>query len=344
MLGKMLENEYLLQIFKNIQDGIIIMDSTREILMMNPSAERMTGWKVGKHVPYCSYCENRQLTEGENRCYLIENDEVPYFLSKMPTYHGEKIDVEMSTALMYEDRLNYQNEYLLVLRDQTVQLQEKEALFSKRMIQNLIEAQESEHKRLAQELHDGVGQSLYSISVALQAVEVYINNPKLNGYIEEVRLELQKVMDDIKAYSYRLRPHSLDQLGIMPTIQTLIDSIQKTHPELSIYFTSNFSERCHPAVEINLYRIVQEALHNITKYAEANVIHIIFEKSEQYVTLKVKDDGIGFTDETMQNEGLGLKHMEERVDQLGGSISIDSILGEGTVIQIRVPQWKEEVY
>ncbi|MFJ7935622.1 PAS domain-containing sensor histidine kinase [Sporosarcina sp. NPDC096371] len=342
MLGKMLGNEYLLQVFKNIQDGIIIMDDSREILMMNPSAERLTGWEVAGRVPFCSFCEDRKRSEGENRCYLIENEEVPYFLSKMPTYHGKKIDVEMSTALMYTDPLNDRKEYLLVLRDQTLQLKEKEARFSKLMIKNLIEAKESEHKRLAQELHDGVGQSLYSISVALQAIVSYVNNPKLNTYIEEVRLELQKVMNDIKLYSYQLRPHSIDQLGIVPTLNTLIDSVRKVHPDIHIHFDTKFLDRCSPTVEINLYRVVQEALHNITKYAQAKHVHITLSKLEDRLTLQVIDDGIGFTKETIQNEGLGLKHMEERIDQIGGTFVINSARNEGTSIQIQIPKWKEE--
>lgn len=344
MLRKMqLTNEYLEQIFRNIQDGIIIMDDSRKILMLNPSAKRLTGWELEDYVPFCSFCENRKKDHEENRCYLIENNEVPYFLSKMPTYHGKKIDVEMSTALMYTDAQSKKKEYLLVLRDQTIQLKEEEARFAKLMIQKMIEAKESEHKRLAQELHDGVGQSLYSISVALQAIETYVNNPKLNTYIEEVRSELSKVMNDIKVYSHQLRPHSIDQLGIVPTLKTLIESVRKVHPELTIHFDTNFTERCAAAVEINLYRVVQEALHNIIKYAQAENVHILLRKFEDHLSLQVKDDGIGFAKSAIKNEGLGLKHMEERIDQLEGSFSIHSVPGTGTTIEIQIPKWKEEL-
>lgn len=343
MLERMqLGNQYLEQIFRNIQDGIIIMDDSREILMMNPSAKRLTGWDISDHVPYCSYCENRKKGKEENRCYLIEHNEVPYFLSKMPTYHGKKIDVEMSTALMYTDKKTSRKEYLLVLRDQTIQMKEEEARFSKLMIQKLIEAKESEHKRLAQELHDGVGQSLYSISVALQAIETYVDNPKLHTYIEEVRLELEKVMNDIKVYSYQLRPHSIDQLGIVPTLDTLIESVRKVHPEIGIEFESNITERCNPTVEINLYRVVQEALHNIIKYAAAQTVQISLHESADKLSMQIVDDGVGFTKGSMKNEGLGLKHMEERIDQLDVAFSIESNLGEGTKIRIEIPKWREE--
>lgn len=336
-----LENRYLAKIFESIQDGIIIMDEQRKILMMNPSAKGLTGWKVGRYVPYCSFCESRDTNPGENKCYLIENDEEPYFLSKMPTYHGMKIDVEMSTALMYTDGLNNRKEYLLVLKDQTLHLRVEEARFSKMMIQKLIEAKESEHKRLAQELHDGVGQSLYSISVALQAMESYIDNPKLDIYIAEVRKELDKVMNDIKAYSHQLRPHSIDQLGLVPTLETLFASVQNIHPGLKILFEPNFQQRCEATVEINLYRVVQEALHNISKYANASVVKIKIHQHEEALMVKISDNGIGFVREKLMNVGLGLKHMEERIDQLGGAFAIDSEPSKGTKISIQIPKWKE---
>ncbi|WP_241774631.1 MULTISPECIES: PAS domain-containing sensor histidine kinase [Lysinibacillus] len=343
MEKEQLKNKYLQQIFQYIQDGIIIMNHNREILMMNPSANRLTGWKLGDRVPFCSFCENRQKSPGEHTCYLIEHNEVPYFLSKMPTYHGSKIDVEMSTALMYTDSKTNEQEFLLVLRDQTIQLKEEEARISKLIIKKLIEAKEEEHKRLAQELHDGVGQSLYTISVALQAIESYVkDNEKLNTYIEEVRNELEQVMNDIKSYSYQLRPHSIDQLGISPTLGTLVDSVQKVHPSISIVLETDFEERCHPSVEINVYRVVQEALHNIIKYAKASRVVVRLDKKATDLALYIEDNGVGFDLQHVKKEGLGLKHMEERITLLGGSFTIISAHNKGTQISIQVPNWKDD--
>ncbi|WP_285395680.1 PAS domain-containing sensor histidine kinase [Lysinibacillus sp. fls2-241-R2A-57] len=343
MEKEQLKNKYLQQIFQYIQDGIIIMNHNREILMMNPSAMRLTGWELGNRVPFCSFCENRQKSPTEHTCYLIEHNEVPYFLSKMLTYHGCKIDVEISTALMYTDSKTNEQEFLLVLRDQTLQLKEEEARISKLIIKQLIEAKEEEHKRLAQELHDGVGQSLFTISVALQAIESYVkDNEKLNTYIEEVRNELGQVMNDIKLYAYQLRPQSIDQLGISPTLGTLVDSVQKVHPGISIVFETDFEERCHPSVEINIYRVVQEALHNIVKYAKASKVVIRLEKKAGDLALYIEDNGVGFDLQHVKKEGLGLKHMEERITLLGGSFNITSAYDKGTKISIQVPNWKDD--
>lgn len=165
-----LPNKYLKQIYEHIQDGIIVMKANREIIMMNPAAKKLTGWSVGEHVPYCTYCMTRNKEMGESTCYLIANCEVPSFLSQMPTYHGKHIDVEMSTAAIYTNNETGEVEYLLVLRDQETFKRAQEAEITKKMLRDLIEAKESEHKRLAQELHDGIGQSLFTVSVALQVV------------------------------------------------------------------------------------------------------------------------------------------------------------------------------
>ncbi|MGM9945142.1 MAG: ATP-binding protein [Lysinibacillus sp.] len=336
-----LQTEYLQQIYEHIQDGIIIMKESREIVMMNPAAQILTGWHVGDFAPYCTYCMVREKKQGEPTCYLIANNEVPSFLSEMPTYHGKKIDVEMSTAAIYADENTGEKEYLLVLRDQETFKKAQEAAINKKMIRALIEAQESEHKRLAQELHDGVGQSLFSLSIALQAIESNIqDNARLNDYISEVRTELEKVMNDVNAYSHQLRPHSLDQLGLEPTIQAMIESIQKVTPDLNIQLTTRGLNRCDPAVEINLYRITQEALHNIVKYAQATQVQIHIKKDDSNIYMTIQDNGIGFERENIQSEGLGLKHMEERVDQLGGTCKILSSLGRGTCIDIAIPRWR----
>ncbi|MEG0261081.1 MAG: histidine kinase [Lysinibacillus sp.] len=335
--------DYLKEIYEHIQDGIIVMKATREIIMMNPAAKTLTGWTIGDSVPYCTYCVTREKKEGESTCYLIANSEVPSFLSQMPTYHGQKIDVEMSTAAIYANADTGESEYLLVLRDQELFKKAQQAENTKKMIRALIEAKESEHKRLAQELHDGIGQSLFTVSVALQAVESFVKeNPKLTLYINEVQGELQRAMDDINAYSHQLRPKSLDQFGLVPTIQMMIENIMKNVPLLTIELITEGVDRCDPVVEINLYRVIQEALHNVVKYARARKVQITIVKDKTQIHMKIYDNGIGFNRDKIKSAGLGLKHMEERIDLLNGMFEIHSNIGEGTTIDIVVPIWRPQ--
>ncbi|MEE1130378.1 MAG: PAS domain-containing sensor histidine kinase [Caryophanon sp.] len=338
-----LTNNYFKEIYEHIQDGIIVMTTSRTIVMMNPAAERLTGWSVGESVPYCTYCQERVKASGEPTCYLIANSEVPSFLSQMPTYHGKQIDVEMSTAAIYANTETGETEYLLVLRDQELLKKAQEVDITKKMMHALIDARESEHKRLAQELHDGVGQSLFTVSVALQAVNSFIHdNPKLSSYITEVQHELQRAMDDVKAYSHRLRPHSLDQLGLVPTIQTMLKHFDKNMPHIAFSFQSHNVERYAPVVEINVYRVVQEAIHNVLKYANAKNVSVTLTDDADYLHVTITDDGIGFDRKQLQSEGLGLKHMEERMAFIDGTCRITSAIGEGTTIELHIPRWQTD--
>lgn len=330
------KHEFLDKIFHNIQDGIIVMNQAREIIEMNPAAKRLTGWNIHDKVPYCSFCQQREVAEGEERCYLISTEEVPYFLSEMPTYHGNLIDVEMSTALILEDEETDEKYYLLVLRDQTLKKKEEEARMSKLMLKQLTEAKEIEHKRLAQELHDGVGQSLYSIAIALDNIIQRVKDEKLHEYIHEVRQELGKVMEDVKLYSQQLRPKSLDELGLNPTIESLIQSLQTKMPNTKFSFYTNVEERLPPTIEINVYRVIQEALHNLMKYSKAKHVNVRIEKKEDFLYIKVMDDGVGF-DMEEKKEGLGLRHIQERISQVGGTTEIYSKINYGTIIAIEIP-------
>lgn len=332
---KLIKQDLLDKIFLSIQDGIIIMDQHREIVEMNPAAIRLTGWSIEQKVPYCSFCQNRQLAEGEERCYLISREKVPYFLSEMPTYQGKLIDVEMSTALILEEDEGGRKYYLLMLKDLTTKKKEEEAR-SKMMLKQLIEAKELEHKRLAQELHDGVGQSLYSISIAMDTIVQRIHDEQLHSYIKEVRKELGKVMDDVKSYSQQLRPRSLDSLGLIPTIEQLVQSVQNKMPGTHISFVSHMEGRLTAMIEINVYRVIQEAMHNMMKYSNARHVSIRIHKKADFLFIQVSDDGVGFHMEE-KKEGMGLRHIAERISQVGGVTEIRSKINQGTVIEITLP-------
>ncbi|KYC80961.1 hypothetical protein B4091_2980 [Bacillus licheniformis] len=243
--------------------------------------------------------------------------------------------MEMSTAVISEN--GDQMEVLLVLKDLTMKKKEEEAKISKLVLQKTLEAQENEHKRLAQELHDGVGQSLYSVSVGIQAIQSRMEQEEtFKDYMQDIIDELEKAIQDVKLYSLQLRPHSLDQLGLIPAVKHLVSSLNKTHQDVSITFaSSDISNRLLPIFEINLYRIIQEALHNALKYSQATLIEVILYKEDGELVLIIQDDGIGF-ERGLTEEGLGFKHMKERVDQMDGSLRIHSALQSGTTIKVKV--------
>ena len=337
------EEIYFKRFFNHLQDGIIVMNKQRKILHMNPSAKSLTGWNIGDYVPYCTYCKNRKIKLHEERCLLIAKQEVPYFLSNMPTYHGSDIEVEMSTALIFDDNDAENQEILLVLRDQESKRKEEEARLSKMMIKKLIEAKEKEHQRLAQELHDGVGQSLFSVSLALDTIEGHICDSKFKDYFLEIKQELERVTSDVKRYSHQLRPQILDQLGLVPAVEALLKSWEVSVPSILFQLQSNIDFRLPELVEINIYRVIQEALHNIVKYAKASYVEIKLQYENGRLYISIKDNGIGF-DINQVGDSLGLKHMEERIHQVLGTITVSSTTGIGTEISSSFPIVKDGLY
>lgn len=332
-----LDHIFTNKLFDHIQECLIIMDSSREIIKVNPAAEDLLGWHLGGKVPYCSYCQKRTLDKNQERCYLIENKgNIPYFSSEIPTIGDYHVNVEMSNALFYEDAEEKEKYYLLVLRDRTFREKEEEARTSKKMLRLLTEATETEQKRLSQELHDGVGQSLYSIAIAMDNISTKVEDERLQEYTQQVRKKLGKVMEDVKVYSQMLRPLSLDALGLILTIESLIESIKTKIPHTAIHFHYNFDGRLPPMIEINAYRVIQESLHNIMKHAHANNVHVRLSKQNKTLHIKITDDGIGFIMEKKE-KGLGLLHIQERISQLAGTTNITSEPGIGTMIKIEIP-------
>ncbi|MDW2884681.1 sensor histidine kinase [Exiguobacterium artemiae] len=324
------------QIFQVIQDGIIVMDQKRNIVALNPSAEKLTGWRLGGLVPYCSFCQHRQIPSGQERCYLVTHEQSPYFSSEMPTYSGELVDVEMSTAKILYDNQTGATYYLLVLRDFSERKKQQEHEMRQQMVQQLIAAREEEHKRLAMELHDGVGQSLFGLSLALDSLKTDTVDPKTTAYLNEVSSEMKRVMSDLRLYSKQLRPLELDQFGLEVALDSLLDGFRKQKP--NIQFKAEYilrTIRLKATIEINLYRIVQESVMNSLKHADPTRIVIRLIESNEYLLLVIQDNGAGF-DVKHHQSGLGLQHIQERASAIGATADVTSDKRQGTSIRIKL--------
>lgn len=333
-------NQFGQQIFQVIQDAIIVMDQKRSIVALNPSAEKMTGWRLGGLVPYCSFCQHRQIPSGQERCYLVTHEQSPYFSSEMPTYSGKLVDVEMSTAKILYDNQTRTTYYLLVLRDFSERKRQQEHETRQKMVQQLITAREEEHKRLAMELHDGVGQSLFGLSLALDSLKTDTIDSKTITYLNEVSSEMKRVMSDLRLYSKQLRPLELDQFGLEVALDSLLSGFHKQKP--NIQFQSEIvldTVRLKTSIEINLYRIVQESVMNSLKHANPSHIVIRLIESQEQLLLTIQDNGIGFNVKRHQL-GLGLQHIQERASTIGATADVTSEKDRGTVISIKL-QMKE---
>lgn len=332
----MLEQEF----FQHLTDGVVIMDKRRIIQEMNPAAVRLTGWNIGEKTPYCTFCQKRDIKAGEQRCLLMSDNPPPYFESEMPTMYGETIPVSFSTTDL-SGAPDEEGKTVLMLRDLSQKKKEEEIHMAKLLARQTIEAQEAERKRIALELHDGVGQSLFSVSMALQVLARQADSGTAS-LIASTLPVLQDAMQEVKRLSADLRPPALDMLGLNAALTSLIRRMEQHFP-LSIVLHSNLDAgiRFTPQLELNVYRIIQEALHNIARHAHSPeaVVDMIHKPEEDLLTVTVSDHGKGFDSQAIQQTGggLGLRHMAERTRLLDGSIRIISAPGNGTTIHISIP-------
>ena len=201
----------------------------------------------------------------------------------------------------------------------------------------VVEAQEEERRRLARELHDETGQALASILLGLKTLEEASDVTELRDRVEALRSRVVETLQDVRRLAVELRPAALDDFGLEPALERLASGFAE-QTGLKVELESRLhDDRLPPEVETVLYRIVQEALTNIVKHANAGRVSIVVTQRAGSVGAIVEDDGRGFDPEQDTNGGIGLIGMRERVELLDGSMAIESAEGKGTTLVVEVP-------
>lgn len=213
------------------------------------------------------------------------------------------------------------------------------------LTQELIKAQESERQRIARDLHDKVAQDLASLTISCKT---------LFDHEEEVSEGVMKKMDNfsqilknsiaaVRELSYNLRPPNLDQLGLVQTIYRYCEDFSETHGLKVNFYSAGVNElELDFDTEINLYRIVQEALSNVKKHAHARNVTIRFAAAYPNIILRIEDDGNGFDvkrrlGEALFEKRMGIRNMRERVYLLKGKFRIQSQTSGGTKVVVEIP-------
>ena len=210
------------------------------------------------------------------------------------------------------------------------------ALEGTRALRHLNEVLEGELKRIAHALHDEAGQLLASVSIAVVDVASELP-PQARIRFEVVERLLKEIEIELRNLSHDLRPTVLDNLGLVPALEFLAEKVAKRNG-LDVFVTGDASTRLPAAVETALYRIVQEALNNAVKHADASSVRIELQRMPSKVVCSVCDDGVGFDVYQQQGaHGLGLVGIRERLNALGGSLHITSEPRRGTTMQADIP-------
>ncbi|MBB6215642.1 two-component system sensor histidine kinase DegS [Anaerosolibacter carboniphilus] len=213
----------------------------------------------------------------------------------------------------------------------------------------VLKAQEEERQRIARDIHDGPAQLMANLVIKAEICEKLIDRDvdKAKFELSQLKSIGRECLKDVRKIIYDLRPMSLDDLGLVPTIQRFILNFEEeTHINVSFSVIAK-KEVINSTVQLSLFRIIQEALNNVRKHAQASAVVIKLEIINKTIHILILDDGVGFNVETKmksckEESGFGLLAMRERVELLKGCIEIDSNLGTGTRIKISIPVGDEE--
>ncbi|MBI0578876.1 PAS domain S-box protein [Neobacillus cucumis] len=200
-----------------------------------------------------------------------------------------------------------------------------------KMMTTIIDVQEEERKRLSRNLHDGIGQNLYSHLITINR----LLNEQDHPLLQQMQQEATQLIEEIREISWELRPSVLDDLGLVPAIRSFLSRYSENY-NIDVFFECVLNKRLPISIELTVYRIIQEALTNIRKYADVAQATVTIREIDELVRVMIEDKGIGFDEDTVQR-GVGLFSMDERARAVSGGLSIVSEPGKGTKIIFEVP-------
>lgn len=234
-----------------------------------------------------------------------------------------------TTIVPFVDEQGRPYQYLAI-RHEVTQLKETEEQLQ-RMMSQLMHVQEEERKRLSRDLHDGIGQSLFSLKISIDRMIAEGGSPGL----QQLGQEVAHLMEEVRSLAREMRPSVLDDLGVVPALRTYIENFER-HYGIHVRFESNLRRRPNLLAETTIFRIVQEALTNIGKYAGVSEASVTLQDTGDGLEAVIADKGAGFNRKDA-GRGVGLFSMEERARAVQGELEIDSAPGRGTTVTLRLP-------
>jgi two-component system CheB/CheR fusion protein len=203
----------------------------------------------------------------------------------------------------------------------------------------LFTTQEDERRGVARELHDDISQRLAVLEMDIETLrkELPADRSAIKTELERIRERSRALSAEVRVISHQLHPSALDHLGIAPALKSLVEEFGVREGMVATFHSRNVPENPRPEVAVTLYRIVQEALRNVAKHAGKTHVKVLLESVDQRLRLEVRDFGEGFDMEGSKGDGIGLVSMAERARLIGGTLAVQSALGEGTAISVTVP-------
>jgi PAS domain S-box-containing protein len=328
-----------------LPDGVGLIDLDGRIADANPQAVAMLGFADREELLRKDTLDLIQPADHErfkaNMASALETGVMPIAEFTMVQKTGQRFAAELSAAVS----MNANGRPLglvMVARNITEHKRSEEEL--RHVSRRIIEAQEAERQRVARELHDGVNQLLASVKMRLRKVEDIASGlkPAAREILSRSHRLIVQALEENRRIAYNLRPSDLDELGLAAASKNFCKELRS---RTNLKVTCNaprLRQRLAETVELNLFRIIQEAVNNIEKHAHAKTVQVrIFHKRDSAM-LQIRDDGRGFDTKASKagkgkSSGNGLSNMQHRAMSIGGTWEVKSGPKKGTVITVRVP-------
>ncbi len=332
-----------------MNEGMVIQDATRKITYANRRMLKMLGYPRNRVIGhyFSDFIDNDYLDgwEGE-RLESIKGLESAYVI-KIKARNGKSLWVKVSPQPLLDADKTVKGSYAVITDINDHIETEKKLLRTENQLRTLskqvLSAQELERKRIASELHDGIGQTLSAIKffVENQMGSVADVSSSVKEQLSKVVPKLQDAIEEVRRISMDLRPSLLDDIGVIATLNWFCREAHQAYGNTEFVFEKiDILEDDIPiALKTEIFRIVQEAVNNASKYSKAKQVRIILKSQDNMLNLEIRDDGKGFDYNKIasvqgysESKGMGLASMRERVENTGGWFSVNSVIGFGTAI------------
>jgi len=331
-------------LFESALNAIWVHDLEGNIQMANKAAAELTGYSVEDlcRANVKSFLPPKSLNLArEIKAKLMEHGSLilPYEQRILRKDGTEAICMIATNLITAEGKPKaFQN----IATDVTEEKRMQENL--RHYLQEITRAQEEERKRIARELHDDTAQVLGSLS---RQLDNFIRKkhgfaPSEVLFFKDLQAQLNRGVQSVNRFVQNLRPSLLDDLGLIPALRSLLKGLQESDGINTDLKVSGRERRFSPEVELLLFRIIQEALNNISRHAQASEAQVVMEFAEDKIKVTISDNGQGFelsgrVDDLPRSGKLGLAGMQERARLLGGTLEVKSTLGKGTTLIVAVP-------
>jgi PAS domain S-box-containing protein len=324
-------------LFEGSPDGILLVDGEGVIRRANPRAVELFGYDLealeGSPVELLVPDAVRGAHRAHRERFASDPHRRPMGIGmelRARRRDGTEFPVEISLSPVNEDDARFT---LATVRD-TSQYKRMRDFGA-----GALRASEDERARIARELHDDTAQRLATALVHLRLLEPMVDNAKAQAQIADLRASLQETAEGVRRIARGLRPPELEDAGLVAALHSYARSLQEGHGLAVHLDLEPVDAYLTPDGRLVVYRVVQEALNNVARHAEADEARVRLTQREGHIIGEVRDWGRGFSPERVRDQGggLGLLGMQERAVMIGGRVSVDARPGGGTSVVIRVP-------